>query len=287
MGRVREYIQINGQRCWTLFDTGARNTYVTKKVARSLTKAKLEKPLRSALGGSTKVAREFAIFEAKIQGHPIATHAMVIDQIGDDDDVPQADLRRGRSGEGPQVEPVRHDGDLSARHALELEAPRGGTRVRNDSMRERVRRPLHRNLCRCLVGVDFAPVRNPDRNTGQRGGWQTEDVRVELGRVHDGDPAGAAPSGELPCVAQGQRRAKASDGKLGNRRSAFCGPPEPGPAGMKARNVHRPPIRIETPHHLDHLPLRAARLKAGHHHGNGHAAGFQLAHRISKRHAPI
>ena len=50
-------IQINGQRCWTLFDTGARNTYVTKKVARSLTKAKLEKPLRSALGGSTKSIR--------------------------------------------------------------------------------------------------------------------------------------------------------------------------------------------------------------------------------------
>ncbi len=33
MGRVRENIEINGRQCWTLFDTGARNTYVVPEVA--------------------------------------------------------------------------------------------------------------------------------------------------------------------------------------------------------------------------------------------------------------
>lgn len=86
MGRVREHIQVNGRKCWTLFDTGARNTYVTKDVARMLATSKLIKPFRTALGGSTKVAKESAILDAKIHGQPISTHAMVIDEIGADED---------------------------------------------------------------------------------------------------------------------------------------------------------------------------------------------------------
>ena len=86
MGRVHEYIHVNGHKCWTLFDTGAMNTYVTKEVARILTKSKLKKPFRSALGGSSKVAKESAILDAKIHGHAVSTHAMVIDEIGADED---------------------------------------------------------------------------------------------------------------------------------------------------------------------------------------------------------
>jgi hypothetical protein len=54
MGRIREDIRINGKKFWTLFDSGARNTYVVPKVAALLTTAKLPKPFRSALGGSIK-----------------------------------------------------------------------------------------------------------------------------------------------------------------------------------------------------------------------------------------
>jgi hypothetical protein len=28
MGRIRERIRINGRKCWTLFDSGAQNSYV-------------------------------------------------------------------------------------------------------------------------------------------------------------------------------------------------------------------------------------------------------------------
>ncbi len=36
MGRIREMIMIDGRQCWTLFDTGARNSYVLSSVAELL-----------------------------------------------------------------------------------------------------------------------------------------------------------------------------------------------------------------------------------------------------------
>lgn len=86
MGRVREHIQINGKKFWTLFDAGARNTYVVPAVAARLVTKKLSKPLRTALGGSVKKTATSAILEAKVQGHQIVTNAMVIDEIGNDEE---------------------------------------------------------------------------------------------------------------------------------------------------------------------------------------------------------
>ncbi|MBI2059949.1 MAG: hypothetical protein HYT87_09285 [Nitrospirae bacterium] len=36
MGPIRLGIQIDGRRCWTLFDSGARNTYVVVDAAGGL-----------------------------------------------------------------------------------------------------------------------------------------------------------------------------------------------------------------------------------------------------------
>jgi hypothetical protein len=36
MGRIRQAILADGRTYWTLFDTGARNTYVTPPVAEAL-----------------------------------------------------------------------------------------------------------------------------------------------------------------------------------------------------------------------------------------------------------
>ena len=85
-GRIREYIQIDGQRCWTLFDSGARNTYVIPKVAALLTTTKLPKPFRSALGGNIKKATKGAGLNAEIEGRKLFTNAMVIDDIGKGED---------------------------------------------------------------------------------------------------------------------------------------------------------------------------------------------------------
>lgn len=86
MGRIRDYLQINGKKCWTLFDSGAQNTYVVPEVARLLVTKKLSKPFRTALGGGTKKAGTAAILDAELQGHKIVTNAMVIDEIGHDEE---------------------------------------------------------------------------------------------------------------------------------------------------------------------------------------------------------
>jgi hypothetical protein len=84
MGRIREYIKVDGKKCWTLFDTGSRNTYVVPSVASRLVTAKLPKPFRSAL--TVKKAVQGAILNAEIEGHKISAHAIVLDEIGQDED---------------------------------------------------------------------------------------------------------------------------------------------------------------------------------------------------------
>jgi len=36
MGRIRQNIIVEGHSCWTLFDTGARNTYIVSDIANTL-----------------------------------------------------------------------------------------------------------------------------------------------------------------------------------------------------------------------------------------------------------
>lgn len=86
MGRIRHTIQVGGRDCWTLFDSGSRNTYLIPNVASLLTTKKLEKPFRSSLGGKVRVVRDAAILEAKVEGRSIVTQAVVIDNIGKDEE---------------------------------------------------------------------------------------------------------------------------------------------------------------------------------------------------------
>jgi hypothetical protein len=83
---VREAITVDGRECWTLFDTGPRNTYVVPAVAELLVTTESPEPFRSSLGGSVKESRRRAVLEAEVEGHRISTHAMVVDEIGKNDD---------------------------------------------------------------------------------------------------------------------------------------------------------------------------------------------------------
>ena len=85
MGRTCQMIKVNGRECWTLFDSGARNTYLVQSVSSLLTTSKIRRPFRTALGGQIKEASETALLEAEIGGRRISTHAMVIDEIGNDE----------------------------------------------------------------------------------------------------------------------------------------------------------------------------------------------------------
>jgi len=86
MGRIRQSIKVNGHECWTLFDTGARNTYVISSVAGILKTSAMPRAFRTALGGQVRETNTAAILEAEIEGHPISTHALVLDEIGKDED---------------------------------------------------------------------------------------------------------------------------------------------------------------------------------------------------------
>lgn len=86
MGRVREHIDVRGKKFWTLFDAGARNTYVVPQVAALLATSHMPNTFRSALGGKVHEATEAAVLDAEIQGCKVSTHAMVLDEIGKDED---------------------------------------------------------------------------------------------------------------------------------------------------------------------------------------------------------
>jgi hypothetical protein len=79
-------INVNGRDSWALFDTGARNTYIVPAVASVLTVTKAHRPYRAALGGTVKVATDTAVLEADVEGRAISTHAMVVDDLGRDED---------------------------------------------------------------------------------------------------------------------------------------------------------------------------------------------------------
>ena len=117
MGRVREHIQVNGKKCWTLFDTGARNTYVVPAVAAHLATAKLPRPFRSALGGGVKKATKGALLVAKVRGYNISTNAMVIDEIGNDGDGKPIEILFGALAmQQWGIRPVPHEERLDLTH---------------------------------------------------------------------------------------------------------------------------------------------------------------------------
>ena len=86
MGSIRQMIAVDGRECWTLFDTGARNTYVTPSVAEVLKTSATPRTIRTALGGGVKETNTEAVLHAEIEGHSISTYALVIESIGNDED---------------------------------------------------------------------------------------------------------------------------------------------------------------------------------------------------------
>ena len=86
MGRIRQMIDVNGRESWTLFDSGARNTYVVPDVAARLLTVSLPRPTQTRLEGETKSASQAAVLVAEVEGKPIHTESIVLDRIGRDED---------------------------------------------------------------------------------------------------------------------------------------------------------------------------------------------------------
>ncbi len=86
MGRIRKAIKVHGRDCWTLFDTGARNSYVVPAIAEGLSTSITPRPIRTALGGTVKETDRTALLQAEVDDHIVSTHALVIDEICSDED---------------------------------------------------------------------------------------------------------------------------------------------------------------------------------------------------------
>ncbi len=116
MERVRQMIAVDGRECWTLFDSGPRNTYVIPEVAELLNTSSTPRTIRTALGGTVKETNTEAVLHAEIEGHSVSTYALVIQNIGLDEDGKAIEILFGALAMqqwGIKLDPPKEKLDLS------------------------------------------------------------------------------------------------------------------------------------------------------------------------------
>ena len=86
MGRIRRNIDILEKPHWTLFDSGARNTYIVKDATQGLHVQDLPTTLPSAMGGVVHQVRQSCLLHAEIDHKFVETHARIVDEIGKDEE---------------------------------------------------------------------------------------------------------------------------------------------------------------------------------------------------------
>lgn len=86
MGRVRVGMKVNAGECWTLFDTGARNSYILAVRVGSMPRWKLRAPEPVALGGRRHMVREECMLVGEVDGHSVRVRARIVDEIGKDEE---------------------------------------------------------------------------------------------------------------------------------------------------------------------------------------------------------
>ena len=95
MGRIFGTIQVDGKECRTLFDSGARNTYIVAGAVEGLLRAHLPVPRSAGLGGKVRQIQEGCYLIGTLEGKPIEVDAYVLDEIGLDDDGRPIDILLG------------------------------------------------------------------------------------------------------------------------------------------------------------------------------------------------
>ena len=95
MGRIRSEIDVNGRQYWTLFDSGARNSYIVRRATRALDRTKLPVPRKTSFGGRTHQVKEICLVLATVEGHRVEFQANVVSEIGVDEDGRSIDVLFG------------------------------------------------------------------------------------------------------------------------------------------------------------------------------------------------
>jgi len=86
MGRIRSEILVGNRKRWTLFDLGARHSYIVSAAAAALGVQDLPVQRTTTLGGKMHTVRQVCLVFAEVDGHPLDFEANVIDEIGRDRD---------------------------------------------------------------------------------------------------------------------------------------------------------------------------------------------------------
>jgi hypothetical protein len=86
MGRIRNEIVVGGQGRWTLFDSGARHSYIVADAAPAADVKPLLVEQTMALGGKSHIVREVCLVFARVEGHQLHFEANVVEEIGKDED---------------------------------------------------------------------------------------------------------------------------------------------------------------------------------------------------------
>ncbi|MFQ6092709.1 MAG: hypothetical protein ACE5OR_08520, partial [bacterium] len=86
MARLRTNVIVAGRNCWTLFDGGARNTYVVDDLASLLPTFESERVEPVSLGGEVHKVTKKCWLTCLVEGLPVSTHARVLKEIGTDEE---------------------------------------------------------------------------------------------------------------------------------------------------------------------------------------------------------
>jgi len=95
MGRVRTHVVVAGRHYWTLFDGGARNTYIVQDLTSLLPTFDLEKPEPVSLGGRVHEVTKECRLTCLVEGLPVRTHARVLEEIGTDEEGERVEILIG------------------------------------------------------------------------------------------------------------------------------------------------------------------------------------------------
>ena len=82
--RIYDYISVNGTKLLTLFDTVARNTYITRNGMKSIgvKPTIVPRPFKVGLGGKSRILNEDVRIAGLLHGFPIIIHPYLVDDLG-------------------------------------------------------------------------------------------------------------------------------------------------------------------------------------------------------------
>lgn len=99
MGRVYEFVEVNGKQLNTLFDSGAVRSYVTRKSVEEMglkrERLRLKNVFEVGLGGKVRKIEECCVIQGSIKGNPFNLISWIIDELGQDEDAREIELLFG------------------------------------------------------------------------------------------------------------------------------------------------------------------------------------------------